>query len=122
MHAELRLKHYALDTEKAYVGWTQRFIKSCGSQHLEQFGEAEIKEFLTDLAVSGKVAASTQDQALSALLFLCKKVMGRKLEFLDAVKAKKPQTLPVVLSRQEIQKLYKLCHGRNRDIRMSPRR
>ncbi len=116
MHAELRLRHYALDTEKAYVGWIRRFIKSCGSQHLEQFGEAEIKEFLTGLAVNGKVAVSTQDQALSALLFLYEKVMGRKLEFLDVVKSKKPQTLPVVLSRSEIRKLYKLCHGRTRAL------
>jgi integron integrase len=114
--AELRLMHYALDTEKAYLGWIKRFMKHCRSQELEKFGENEIKEFLTELAVNGNVATSTQNQALSALLFMYQRVFGRELEFIDAVKSKKPETLPVVLSRAEIERLYGLCHGRNKLI------
>ena len=114
MRAELRLMHYAYDTEKAYVAWVRRFMRHCKSDHLEGLGENEIKGFLTDLAVRGNVAAKTQNQALSALLFLYKKVLGRELEFLDVTRSKKPVTLPVVLSRQEIARLLPEFHGRNR--------
>jgi integron integrase len=116
MRAELRLMHYALDTEKAYVGWIRRFMRHCDSEELRSFGESEIKEFLTELAVYGKVAAKTQDQALAALLFLYKRVLGRELEFIDAVRSKKPVTLPVVLSRAEVQRLLPEFQGRNRLI------
>lgn len=116
MQAELRLRHYALETEKAYLGWIRRFIVFCGDDQLEQFGENEIKEFLTDLAVAGNVAVSTQNQAMSALIFLYQKVFGRELEFLDAVKSQKPAKLPVVLSRDEIRRLIPHFHGRNRLI------
>ena len=99
---ELRLHRKALRTEQAYVGWIQRFIRHCGSEDLERFGEGEIKEFLTDQAVQGNVAVSTQNQAMSALLFLYQKVLGRELGFLDAVRVDKPPRLPVVLSRREV--------------------
>ena len=66
MRAELRLMHYALSTETAYIGWVLRFMKHVGSEELEKFGAPELKEFLTDLAVEGKVAANTQNQALTA--------------------------------------------------------
>ena len=116
MRAELRLMHYALDTERAYVGWVRRFIRHCDSEDLRAFGEKDIREFLTDLAVYGHVAARTQDQALAALLFLYQKVMGRELGFVDAARSKKPVTLPVVLSREEVARLFEESHGRNRLI------
>ena len=116
LHGELRLVHYALSTEKAYVGWVRKFIKHCGSEELDRFGENEIREFLTKEAVEGNVAARTQTQALSALLFLYEHVYGRDLAFIDAVRAKKPQTLPVVLSREEIKRLMPLFHNRQRLI------
>lgn len=102
MRQELRLRHKALETERAYIGWIGRFIRHCGSEDLQAFGEPEIKTFLTKLAVEGDVAASTQDQAKSALLFLYQQVLNRELAFLDVSRANKPKRLPVVLSRAEI--------------------
>lgn len=102
---ELRLRHKALRTEQAYVGWIVRFIRHCGSDELQKFGEPQIKSFLTELAVEGRVAVSTQDQAKSALLFLYQQVFGRELEFLDVTRANKPERLPVVLSREEVSRL-----------------
>ena len=99
---ELRLRHKALRTEQAYIGWIERFIRHCGSNELQRFGEPQIKSFLTELAVEGHVAVSTQDQAKSALLFLYQQVFGRELGFLDVTKASKPERLPVVLSREEV--------------------
>jgi integron integrase len=96
------VRQKALETERAYVGWVQRFIRHCGADDVTQFGEAEIKTFLTDLAVEGDVTPGTQNQAKCALLFLFQSVLGRELEFLDVARAKKPERLPVVLSRQEI--------------------
>ncbi len=116
MQEELRLRHYSLEAEKAYLGWIRRFIRFQQSEELERFGENEIKRFLSDLAVAGKVAASTQNQALSALLFLYEKVFGRQLGYLDAIKSKKPERRPIVLSRQEISRLYPLFCGRNQLI------
>jgi len=113
---ELRLRHYALPTERAYLGWIKRFSIFKKSESLQQFGEPDIKEFLTDLAVDGKVAASTQNQALSAMLFLYEQVYGRRLEFLNSVKASRPKTLPVVLSRAEIDRLLPRFTGRDRLI------
>lgn len=102
MRRELRLRRKAMETEKAYVGWVRRFMKHCGSEELQQFGEPQIRSFLTKQAVEGNVAASTQDQAKSALLFLYQSVFGRELAFLDVTRANKPARLPVVLSRAEI--------------------
>ena len=114
MRAELRLMHYALSTETAYVGWVERFMKHVGSQDLEKFGAPELKEFLTALAVEGEVAASTQNQALSGVMFFYQRVLGRELEFIDAVKAKRPQHLPLVLSRQEVSRMLRHLEGRDR--------
>jgi integron integrase len=104
---ELRLRRKAPATERAYVGWVRRFMQYCQSTQLENFGESEIKAFLTHLAVDAEVSASTQNQAKSALLFLYQMVLGRELAFLDVTPANKPNRLPVVLSRQEIAKLLK---------------
>jgi site-specific recombinase XerD len=113
MRAELRLMHYALSTETAYIGWVERFMRFVGSEDLEQFGAPELKEFLTDLAVKGEVAASTQNQALSGVMFFYQRVLGRELEFIDAVKAKRPKHLPLVLSRQEVQRMLRQLEGRD---------
>ena len=113
MRAELRLRHYALSTETAYIGWVVRFMKHMGSEELEKFGAPELKEFLTDLAVEGKVAANTQNQALSSVLFFYQRILGRELEFIDAVKAKRPKHLPLVLSRQEVNRMLRQLEGRD---------
>jgi hypothetical protein len=96
----LRLRHYSRRTEVVYVRWAERFLERNGGVELtvlSRLGTGQVKEFLTDLAVEGQVAASTQNQALSALLFLFERVAERKLEFVDAVRAKRPERLPVVL-------------------------
>lgn len=102
MRRELRVQRKALETERAYIGWVERFIRHCGSEDLDSFAELEIKEFLTTLAVDGRVTAGTQDQAKCGLLFLYEKVLGRELSFLDVPRANKAERLPVVLSRREI--------------------
>ncbi len=102
MRRELRVRHKSLETERAYVGWVQRFIQHCGSPELASFGEREIKAFLTDLTVERNVTAGTQKQAKCALLFLYQRVLGRELGFLDVGRSDKPSRLPVVLSRPEI--------------------
>ena len=105
MRKELRLRYLALETERAYIGWIVRFIRHCGSTELQTFGEAQIKSFLTELAVEGNVTAGTQDQAKCALLFLYQQVLSRELAFLDVTRANKAERLPVVLSREEIARI-----------------
>jgi integron integrase len=99
----IRVKHYSLRTEKQYVQWIKRFILFHGKRHPQEMGAAEVKAFLTHLAVEGNVSASTQNQALSALLFLYKEVLVIDLPWLDnVVRAKQPQRLPSVLTRTEV--------------------
>jgi integron integrase len=114
MRRELRLRHLALETERAYVGWVVRFIRHCGSDDLASFGEPEIKSFLTELAVEGNVTAGTQDQAKCALLFLYQQVLARELEFLDVTRGRSSQRLPVVLSREEIARVLPEFQGLRR--------
>ncbi len=110
----LRLKHYSLQTEKVYVAWIRRFIRFHGRRHPRSMGAAEVERFLSELAVAGGVAASTQNQALSALLFLYREVLGIKLPWLDnVVRAKRPQRLPVVLSQDEVHRLLAAMDGRS---------
>jgi len=94
----IRVRHYSLRTEEAYVGWVRRFILYHGKRHPLEMGAAEINAFLTHLAVEGHVSASTQNQAFSALLFLYQKVPdvdpGR---IAGVVRAVRPKRLPVVL-------------------------
>ena len=111
MRRELRVRHKSLETERAYVGWVQRFIQHCGSPDLASFGEGEIKAFLTHLAVERDVTAGTQKQAKCALLFLYQMVLGRELGFLDVGRPDKPSRLPVVLSRPEISVLLPEFRG-----------
>jgi integron integrase len=103
VRAKIRLKHYSIRTEQAYVVWIKRFIWFHGKQHPATLGPAEVEAFLTDLAVTREVAAPTQNQAKSALLFLYKEVLGIELPWLDRVeKAKAPLRLPIVLTRDEV--------------------
>jgi hypothetical protein len=82
---KIRLKHYSIRTEEAYADWVRRFILHHGKRHPRELGGAEVEAFLTHLAVVGKVAASTQNQAKSALLFLYREVLGIELPWLDGV-------------------------------------
>ena len=108
----IRTKHYSISTERAYLDWTRRFILFHGKRHPLQMGETEIGEFLTYLAVQRNVAASTQNQALNALVFLYRNVLGQSLgENINGVRAKKPRKLPVVLDKQEIRSLLRNVDG-----------
>jgi integron integrase len=108
----MRLKHYSLRTERTYCDWITRFIRFHRMRHPTEMSEAEVAEFLTHLARSGNVSASTQNQALSALLFLYKEVLKQKIGWLQNVeRAKKPARLPVVLSRDEVHKIFAHLHG-----------
>ena len=100
----LRLKHYSIRTETQYVQWVRRFILFHGKRHPQEMGAKEVEAFLTHLAVEGRVAAATQNQALSALLFLYRELLHINLPWLDeVVRAKRPARLPVVLTREEVQ-------------------
>ena len=107
----LQTKHYAYRTEQAYVHWAKRFILFHGKRHPREMGAVEIERFLTFLATERRVAASTQTQALCAILFLYKHVLKIKLPALDAVRAKRPKRLPVVLSQREVQQLLEAVEG-----------
>ena len=103
LREKIRLKHYSIRTEEAYADWVRRFVVFHGRRHPAEMGVAEVEAFLTHLAVEGGVAASTQNQAKSALLFLYKEVLGVELPWLDGVaSAKAPKRLPVVLTRDEV--------------------
>ncbi len=111
----MRFKHYSLRTERTYWDWIERFIRFHGMRHPREMGEAEVGAFLTHLARDGRVAASTQNQALSALLFLYKDVLKQEFGWLDGVeRAKKPARLPVVLTRDEVHKIFAHLHGTTR--------
>lgn len=114
MRGELRVLHYAMATERAYVRWVKRFGQYVGSTELDQFGELDIASFLTSLAVDGNVAASTQTQAKSGILFYFHCVLGRKVGFIDAVRVKRPETIAVWFSREEIQRLLEHLVGTHR--------
>lgn len=108
----LRIKHYSIRTETQYLQWIKRFILFHGKKHPIQMGATEIEAFLTHLAVEGHVAASTQNQALSALLFLYKEVLVQNMPCLDnIVRAKRPQRLPVVLTRSEVRSVLARMKG-----------
>jgi integron integrase len=99
----IRLKHYSIRTEKVYCDWIKRFILFHDKRHPADMAEPEVTQFLTHLAREGRVASSTQNQALSALLFLYKEVLRQEIGWLDQVeRAKRPTKLPVVLSRIEV--------------------
>jgi integron integrase len=112
VRGKIRLKHYSIRTEQAYTDWIKRFILHFGKRHPSELGAAEVEQFLTHLAVEGKVAASTQNQAKSALLFLYREVLELELPWLDNVeRAKAPKRLPVVLNRDEVQAILSRLSG-----------
>jgi integron integrase len=112
VHEAIRRKYYSRRTEQAYAHWIKRFIYFHGKRHPREMGEAEVTAFLNDLASARNVAGGTQNQALSALLFLYKEVLGKDLAWLDGlVRAKRPPRLPSVLTRSEVEKLLAQLTG-----------
>uniref|UniRef100_A4XWW3 Integron integrase n=1 Tax=Ectopseudomonas mendocina (strain ymp) TaxID=399739 RepID=A4XWW3_ECTM1 len=112
MRDRIRLKHYSIRTERVYCEWVKRFIRFHHYRHPQEMGAPEVEAFLTDLAVRRDVSASTQNQALAALLFLYKEVLALNLPWLsDIVRAKKPQRLPVVLSIDEVRRVLDELDG-----------
>ena len=108
----IRIKHYSPRTEEAYVGWIKRFIFFHGTRHPAELGAEEVRQFMSHLALDRHVAASTQNQAFNALIFLYHEVLQVQLgEIVGAVRAKKPKRLPVVLTPEEVQAVLSLLHG-----------
>jgi integron integrase len=113
----VRVKHYSIRTEQVYVDWIKRFIRFHGKRHPSELGAPEVEAFLTHLAVDGNVAAATQNQAKSALLFLYREVLGAELPWLDGIqKAKAPVRLPFVLTREEVARVLARLEGVHRLI------
>jgi len=114
----VRTRHYSRRTEKAYLGWIRRFISFNRGRDPAELGAAEVKQFLSRLAVNGQVSASTQNQAFSALLFLYRDVIGIKLSGLEETeRAKRPERLPQVLAAGEVRAI--LGHLRGRPLTMA---
>jgi integron integrase len=108
----IRVKHYSIRTEQAYVGWIRRYILFHGKRHPKDMGTPEIETFLTHLAIDRNVAASTQNQALCALLFLYRHVLKQNLEgSIASVRAKKPKRLPTVLTKEQVLRLIGFLPG-----------
>ena len=108
----IRARHYSLRTEEAYVGWIRRYILFHNKRHPLEMAEPEINAFVTHLAVEGPVSASTQTQALSALMFLYRHVLGKSLPELETViRAKRPGRLPSVLTRAEVRRILGRMNG-----------
>lgn len=112
MRHSLRARHYSIRTEEVYLRWVRRYIAFNGRRHPREMGKEEVTAFLTDLAVAGNVAAATQSQALAAILYLYRDVLGMEIPWLkDVVRAKRPRKLPVVLSREEVRALLLQVEG-----------
>ena len=106
MHATLRRLHYSPRTEEAYVGWVRAFVRFHNRRHPREMGAPEITAFLNFLAVEKRVAASTQNQALCAIVFLYRHVLELDFDWLEGLtRAQRPRHLPVVLSRSEVEAL-----------------
>ena len=112
VRAKARTRHYSRRTEQAYVDWVRRFVQFHGRRHPSQMGEPEIAAFLTHLAVERGVSASTQNQALAALVFLYRHVLGTGLDMIEGIRsAKRPVRLPVVLSPAEVRDVVRALRG-----------
>lgn len=112
VHLAIRTRHFSWRTEKAYIGWIKRFIIFHGKRHPATLGEAEVTAFLSTLATRNRVSSSTQNQALSAIIFLYRAVLGKELEWLDGVvRAKRAVRLPIVLTRDEVRAVLEELHG-----------
>ena len=112
IRSALRVRHYSPRTEETYVAWVRRFVKFHGTRHPADLDAADVARFLTHLADEGHVSAATQNQALAALLFLYRDVLGRDFGWLsDVVRAKRPKRLPVVLTREEVRRVLDAMQG-----------
>jgi len=112
VRGKIRLKHYSIRTEQAYVDWIKRFVLHFDKRHPDEMGAREVEVFLTHLAVQGRVAAATQNQAKAALLFLYREVLEQDLPWLQNVEqAKAPKRLPVVLTQDEVQAVLSRLSG-----------
>jgi len=108
----IRKKHYSYRTEKTYIEWTKRYILFHGKRHPKEMGEPEISRFISHLATDRNVAASTQNQALNAIVFLYKQVLHKELgDFGQMERAKKPKKLPVVMTKKEVEQILGFLHG-----------
>jgi|SRR5258708_39168054 len=104
---KIRTRHLALRTEQAYLQWMRRYVKFHGRRHPREMGATEVEAFLSHLAVDAKVSASTQNQALQALLFLYRQVLDVELPWLEnVIRASRPKLLPVVLSTVEVRSVF----------------
>ena len=108
---ELQARHYARRTVKTYEQWLRRFLRFHQLRHPREMGSAEVNAFLTHLAVEGQVSASTQNQALAALLFLYRVLLERDLDLEGVVRARKPRRLPVVLTEEEVRSVLQRLEG-----------
>lgn len=109
-----RVRHYSIRTEEAYCYWVRRFIFFHGARNPQQFNESHVNAFLSHLAVSEKVSPSTQNQALNALLFLFKQVLHKPFpDTIEFTRAKQNRRLPVVLTQEEVQRLFGQLEGRD---------
>jgi len=112
LRSALRVRHYSLRTEEAYVGWVRRYVTFHGTRHPADLDAADVARFLTHLADAGRVSAATQNQALAALLFLYRDVLGRDFGWLTGVvRAKRARRLPVVLGRDEVRRVLDAMTG-----------
>ena len=115
LQSNMRVRHLSRRTEQAYVYWTKRFVRFCGLRHPAELGTAEVRRFLNHLAADRKLSASTQQQALSGLLFLYRHVLGRALEEPGRIpRGRAPSTLPVVLTGVEVRQVLGFLRGIHR--------
>ena len=114
MREALRVRHYSLATERTYIGWAKQFILFHGKRHPQDMGASEVEAFLSALATERNVSASTQNQAMHALLFLYREVLAVDLPWLDGItRAKVGKRLPVVLTVAEVQAMMRRVSGTN---------
>ncbi len=113
LRVAIRVRHYSPRTEEAYVQWVRRYIRFCGTRHPRELGSGDVTRFLSSLAMDANVSASTQNQALAAIVFLYRDVLNMPVGWLNAlVRAKRPARVPVVLTRDEVRQLFaQLCGG-----------
>ena len=117
VRTRIRLRHFSVRTEQAYLYWIKRFILFHHKRHPREMGEKEIEAFLSHLAVFGNVSASTQNQAFNSLLFLYRTIFGRDLGHIEnVVRANRPRRLPVVFTKEEVKAIIERLHGHTRLI------